>query len=71
LSSRPRVAAAALPGLTLLAFGIAIGAAGTLWWPVTLLTGVALASAVIGWGIAEAAGRLLSVHDSEAAPAEA
>jgi Tol biopolymer transport system component len=67
---RARVAAAALPALTLLALGIAIGAAGTLWWGVTLLLGVAVAAGLIGWGIAEAAGRLVPGGRPEAAPAE-
>ena len=56
---RTRVIAAALPGLALLAIGFTIGASGSLAWSLTLLIGVALASAAIGWGIAEAVVRLL------------
>jgi Tol biopolymer transport system component len=56
---RARVVAAALPGLALLAIGLTIGASGSLAWSLTLLLGVALASAAIGWGIAEAVVRLL------------
>ena len=56
---RARLAAAALPALTLLAIGLTIGASGALAWSMTLLLGVALASAAIGWGIAEAVVRLL------------
>ena len=56
---RTRLAAAALPALTLLALGFTIGASGSLAWSLTLLFGVALASAAIGWGIAEAVVRLL------------
>ena len=56
---RTRLAAAALPGLTLLALGLTIGASGSLEWSLTLMLGVAVASAAIGWGIAEAVVRLL------------
>lgn len=56
---RTRVAAASLPAVALLAIGVTIGAAGSLAWSVTLLAGVALASAAIGWGIADAVARLL------------
>jgi Tol biopolymer transport system component len=56
---RTRLAAAALPGLTALAIGLTIGASGSLAWSLTLLLGVALASTLIGWGIAEAVTRLL------------
>jgi Tol biopolymer transport system component len=56
---RARVAAAALPALTNLAVGLTIGAGGTLAWSTTLLLGVTVASAAIGWGIAEVVGRVL------------
>jgi Tol biopolymer transport system component len=56
---RARVAAAALPALTNLAIGLTIGASGTLAWSTTLLLGVTVASAVVGWGIAEVVGRVL------------
>ena len=56
---RARAAAAALPALTNLAIGITIGAGGTLAWSTTLLLGVTVASAAVGWGIAEVVGRLL------------
>ena len=56
---RARVAAAALPALALLAIGLTIGASGSLAWSLTLLLGVAVAAAAIGWGIAEAVVRLL------------
>ena len=58
-SLRARVAAGALPALTNLAIGLTIGAAGTLAWSTTLLLGVTVASAVIGWGIGEVVGRVL------------
>ena len=56
---RARLAAAALPGLTLLAVGVTIGVSGSLAWSETLLLGVPITSALIGWGIAEAVVRLL------------
>jgi hypothetical protein len=56
---RARAAAAALPALTNLAVGLTIGAGGTLAWSTTLLLGVTVASAALGWGIAEAVGRVL------------
>ena len=56
---RARLVAAALPGLTLLGIGFTIGAAGALAWSMTLLLGVTIASAAIGWGIAEVVTRLL------------
>jgi Tol biopolymer transport system component len=56
---RARLAAAALPGLAFVAIGLTIGASGSLAWSMTLLLGVAIASAAIGWGIAEAVVRLL------------
>jgi TolB protein len=68
---RTRLAATALPALTLLAIGLTIGASGSLAWSLTLLLGVAVASAVIGWGIAEAVVRLLPRPPApEVAPAE-
>lgn len=60
LRLRPRVAAAALPALANLAIGLTIGWAGTLAWSVTLLFGVTVVSAVLGWGLAEAAERLFA-----------
>jgi TolB protein len=56
---RAHLAAAALPGLTLLAIGVTIAASGALAWSPTLLLGVPIASALIGWGIAEAVVRLM------------
>ena len=56
---KARVAAATLPALATLAMGLTIGIAGTLSWSMTLLLGVALASAVLGWALAEAVERLL------------
>jgi Tol biopolymer transport system component len=56
---RSRVAAAALPALANVGMALTIGAAGTLFWSVTLVLGVAVASAVIGWALAEAVERLL------------
>jgi TolB protein len=56
---RGRVAAAALPGLALLGIALTIGAAGALAWSVTLVLGVAIASAAVGWGIGEVVLRLL------------
>jgi TolB protein len=58
-SLRARAAAAALPALVNLAIGLTIGAGGNLAWSTTLLLGVAVASAVIGWGLAELVGRIL------------
>lgn len=56
---RARAAAAALPALTNLAIGLTIGAAGTLAWSTTLLLGITVASAAVGWGIADVVGRVL------------
>lgn len=56
---RARVAAASLPAAALLAIGLTIGPSGSLAWSLTLVLGVAVAAAAIGWGIAEAAVRLL------------
>jgi Tol biopolymer transport system component len=56
---RARAAAAALPALTNLAIGLTIGASGTLVWSTTLLLGITVASAAVGWGIAEVVGRVL------------
>jgi TolB protein len=56
---KTRVAAAALPAAANLAIGLTIGLAGTLSWSVTLLLGVTLASAALGWAFAEAVDRLL------------
>jgi Tol biopolymer transport system component len=56
---RARVAAAALPAFINLALGLTIGAGGTLAWSTTLLLGVTVASAAIGWGIAEVVGRIV------------
>jgi Tol biopolymer transport system component len=56
---RARAAAAALPALTNLAIGLTIGATGTLAWSTTLLLGITVASAALGWGIAEVVGRIL------------
>jgi TolB protein len=67
---RARLAAAALPTVTLLALTIPIAAGGTLWWSITLLAGVAVASGVIGWGIAEVVGRLVPGPAAEQVPAE-
>jgi hypothetical protein len=63
---RSRVAAAALPALATLAIGLTIGLGGTLSWSVTLLLGVALASGVLGWALAEAVERLLGGSPSGA-----
>jgi TolB protein len=56
---RARAAAAALPALTNLAIGLTIGASGTLAWTTTLLLGITVASAAVGWGIAELVARML------------
>jgi hypothetical protein len=48
-----------LPALANLAIGLTIGAAGTLTWSITLLLGVTIISAVLGWALAEAVERLL------------
>lgn len=56
---RSRVAAAAFPALVTLGLALTIGTAGTLSWSMTLLLGVALAVAALGWGLAEAVERLL------------
>jgi Tol biopolymer transport system component len=58
LRLRSRVAAAALPGLANLAIGLTLGWGGTLAWSITLLLGVSAASALLGWGLAEAADRM-------------
>jgi Tol biopolymer transport system component len=58
LRHRARAAAAAFPALANLAIGLTIGAGGALAWSLTLLLGVAVASAVLGWALAEAVERL-------------
>jgi Tol biopolymer transport system component len=68
LRHRARVAAAALPALANLAIGLTIGIGGGLAWSLTLLLGVTLASAVLGWALAEAVERLLA---RPSAPVEA
>ena len=55
---RAQVAAATLPAAALLSIGLTIGIGGTLAWSVTLLLGVTIAAALIGWALAEAADRL-------------
>jgi Tol biopolymer transport system component len=55
---KARVAAATLPALATLGVGLTIGMGGTLSWSITLLLGVALASAALGWALAEAVDRL-------------
>ena len=55
---KARVAAAALPALGTLGIGLTIGIAGTLSWSLTLLLGVTLATAILGWALAEAVERL-------------
>ena len=68
---KARVAAAALPAAANLAIGLTIGASGTLAWSTTLLLGVALASGVLGWALAEAVDRMLPRSDGpEPAPVE-
>jgi Tol biopolymer transport system component len=71
LRHRARVAAAALPGLANLAIGLTIGAGGTLAWSITLLLGVAMTSAALGWGLAVVAERVFAPvdHSQEVAPA--
>jgi Tol biopolymer transport system component len=54
-----RAAAAGLPALANLAIGLTIGASGSLVWSTTLLLGITVASAAVGWGIAEVVGRVL------------
>jgi Tol biopolymer transport system component len=67
---RSRVAAAALPAFATLGVGLTVGAGGTLAWSLTLLLGVTLASALLGWGLAEAVERLLPRQGSpETVPA--
>jgi Tol biopolymer transport system component len=56
---RTRVAAAAFAGVLNLALGLTIGVTGALAWSITLLLGVTLVSAVLGWALAEAVERLL------------
>ena len=69
LRLRPRVAAAALPGLATLGIGLTIGIGGTLAWSITLLLGVSIATALFGWGLAEAVERLLPrPHAAHEAP---
>ena len=68
---RARVAASVLPAAALLAIGLTIAASGSLAWSMTLLLGVAIASAAIGWGLAEAVARLLPRPEApEVAPAD-
>ena len=55
---RAHVAAAVFPAAAVLSIGLTIGIGGTLAWSVTLLLGVALASALVGWALAEGAERL-------------
>jgi Tol biopolymer transport system component len=57
---RARVAAAALPAMALLGLGITLAGANVLAWSLTLLLGVAAASALIGWGLASAVEQLFS-----------
>lgn len=59
LRLRARVAAAALPAAANLAIGITIGVGGTLTWSMTLLLGVAVVSAALGWALAEIVERML------------
>lgn len=59
LRHRARAAAAALPFVATLAFGITISMGGTLAWSTTLLFGVAVASGLLGWALAEMVERLL------------
>lgn len=68
---RARVAAAALPALANLGIGLTIGVGGTFTWSITLLLGVAIISAVLGWALAEALERLLprAARTLETAPA--
>lgn len=56
---RSRVAAAALPAFVIFAIGVTIGAGGDLAWSTSLLLGVTVASAAIGWGLAEVISRIL------------
>lgn len=57
-AQRARLAAMALPALTVLGLGATLGLTGSLAWSVTLLLGVTISAALIGLGIAEAARRL-------------
>ncbi|MEO5704461.1 MAG: hypothetical protein ABIZ52_05625 [Candidatus Limnocylindrales bacterium] len=72
LRLRARVAAAAFPAFANLGIALTIGVTGTLAWSITLLVGVAIVSAVIGFGLAEASERLFPkmsptpVHESPA-----
>ncbi len=65
---RARVAAAALPAAANLAIALTIGIGGTLAWSITLLLGVVLVCAALGWALAEAVERLFP---RPAAPSEA
>ena len=56
---KARVAAAALPGAGTLAIGLTLGIADRLIWSMTLLLGVSIAAALLGWALAEAVERLL------------
>jgi Tol biopolymer transport system component len=68
---KARTAAAALPVAANLAIGLTIGIAGTLAWSITLLLGVALASGILGWALAEVVERLLPrLAGPEPAPIE-
>jgi TolB protein len=58
---RTEAAAAALPALAVLAMGLTTGATGSLAWSLTLLLGVAVAAAMIGWGLAYAVERLFQL----------
>jgi Tol biopolymer transport system component len=57
---RPRVAAAGLPAAAVLGLALTLALAGTQEWSVTLVLGVTLLAALIGWGLAELVGRLLA-----------
>jgi hypothetical protein len=66
LRHRARVAAAALPGLATLGIGLTICVGGTLAWSITLLLGVAIATAVLGLGLAIVVERLIPGAQHEA-----
>jgi Tol biopolymer transport system component len=67
---RGRIAAAMYPALATLAMGITIGMAGTLSWSLTLLLGVALAAAALGWGLAELVERMLTHTAARTVPGQ-
>ena len=58
---RTEVAAAAFPAVAMLGLGITLGIAESLAWSLTLLLGVAMAAALIGWGLAYAVERLFQL----------